>query len=209
MGPIDNKAMLDIFDDLSQKHSLDEKDNFSILEEKAGESSALEGENYLMPGEEQTGGRMGQNGYGNASQVLLSRKGSGDQAQILDTSISFMYRTDPVEAAPEGASPMDFGAVLTPNVEYGNIFERRATDNDHIIKGTNVQGGLLSMGSCSSPDAKTRDQTLNRTHRHSKRMSSRNLGGSKVLVTEENYTEKFDYKKFINQELSKLGNICG
>lgn len=205
---IDNKAMLDIFDDLSQRNNLEEKDNFSIIEENEPGKHGFNPENLIVPEEVHRDGRMGHGG--NPAQGLLSRKGSGDQTQILNTSISFMYQTDPLETAPEAISQYDIGAALSPNLDHAKILGRRATrasESDELVRESGAQARVWSEESCFTPEMNTREHTLNPKNKRQTRGGQ--FRGGKALVTEQNYTEKFNYRKFINQELSKLGNICG
>ena len=79
------------------------------------------------------------------------------------------------------------------------------------MRGDHIQKNIFSgIGTQSPSDGMVTFQNSENS-RMSKRGSSgkkrrrRKKKSGKMLITEENYTENFDYKQFINQELAKLG----
>lgn len=79
------------------------------------------------------------------------------------------------------------------------------------IRNGGFQKNIFSGGGFQSPSEAAATFQNSENSRMSKRDSSgkkrrrRKKKSGKMLITEENYTENFDYKQFINQELAKLG----
>jgi hypothetical protein len=211
--------MLDIFDNLSQRHSNNDKDNYSMIEEKS-ENNFNPHQREFEINEEKDCAIFEEAYPQKNSHLILSRKGSGEGANIMNTSISFMYNNQhmqsPFGVVPNPSSNLEIGAILSPNPDIKIPFgrrETRASESDMIKAQTLHQNGENHMFLDKlrySPDTQIGSSLKNESKFGvSRKRISKKGGRGKILVTEENYTEKFDYKKFIDQELSKLGNICG
>ena len=136
---------------------------------------------------------------------MFSRKGSGDESRGLDTSLGFMYNTNkPTFGVVPQNSNQHIGAVLTPNVDLKinmNRRETRASESEKIKTQGKLTNDFSSRGFLESPEntEKSHNQVLIFENSRGRNKKS---GHGKML---NKYTEKFDYKKFIDQELGKLG----
>ena len=203
------EKMLDIFDEISQQESVSEKENFSIVEETPNDPGI--NHDFLIfeeNNEEQL--HFGRKSSEVQNGIVISRKGSGVSAQMLKTPISLIYKTNQgfSENRRSQKSNCEIGAALTPNLIFQKNKRRatRASESDILgIERKNSKKSGFDEESRDNGDIKTQDFLVDSRDEG----NNGRKGGEKKLVTEDSYTEKFDYKKFINEELSKLGNICG
>ena len=199
--------MLDIFDEISQQELSSDKESFSIIEETQNNQEV--NTNFLIYDDNEDNLQYGRKSSENHG-IIISRKGSGVSAQMIKTPISFLYQTnqDFPETQRLETSNDQIGAALTPNLDFQKNKRRatRASESD-ILGGNQKQNENLEFGGKSrdTGEVKTQDFLMETRDKRNKRGKNED----KHLVTEDSYTEKFDYKKFINEELSKLGNICG
>lgn len=210
--------MLDIFDEITQSPNNNEKENFSIIEEVQNDSNHQNQDSFLFCEEPiHLNPEFLMNHQDSHQEMIISRKGSGTSAKNINSPISFMYKTDQIfdQENKQQTSNREIGAALTPNVEFKKDIRRRETrvsesdiQNINIRRENNISKrrfSPLSDESRDNGDIKTQDFMINSR----KDLNKIRQNKDKNLVTEDTYTEKFDYKKFINEELSKLGNICG
>lgn len=207
--------MLDIFDEMSMKNEKSMKDQFSIEEEVDAEKQMMTEDPFnLNEGFQTNNGNMADIFQQRDSGLLLSRKGSGDQAHLMDSS--FSLQNPKQNKSSLGNAPCfsnhQIGVELTPNLEIGKNLRRRSTrESESLLKRTSpevLRAHLIGESNSEfSEDLITEDiPTLSKLERRGSRVGKRKRASrTKQLVTEDTYTEQFNYKKFIEAELSKIG----
>lgn len=183
--------MLDIFDECNDAKSEYGNTGVFTKEEPTFEKNSFVDDGFLMQEEEAIQEEISENN----NMMILSRKGSGVEAHALDSRLGFVYQTDlchPTDKT-DFTSNSEIGAALTPNEDLKETFTRRPTRISDSEKDKDVflEGRLFRKIECG---------------RDKKRKKESKFGSVGV---EEMLNEKFDYKKYVNQELAKLGNICG
>jgi hypothetical protein len=172
--------MLDIFDDCNggkseYGHGLGSKDKDLVFDQNSFmENEFMIQEEDILEEEDNT--------HEENNMLILSRKGSGVEAQAMDTRLGFEYQSGPClrEDATVVTTNSEIGAALTPNENLKETFARRATRESDSDKEVMVN---VKKEGCGKKGSMERAQEM--------------------------LNEKFDYKKYVNQELAKLGNICG
>lgn len=227
--------MLNIFDDLSQNPSNQEKDKLSLFMEDTNSELNTSRHSFKIFDEDTN---QSSNPKINSFSHLDAHK---QQALLLETNpqkpidfsnyqiFGYDSNSSPTNSSNKQMSPsenvdIDLSPTSVFREQKTNIFSDQISNSeskdkrDSLNRNFKVINAGMTTKFCSNKNSSSDEKHENSEYEYlAKNKNSFNVKGKKnpsfnshLWVTEESYTEKFDYKKFINQELTKLGrDICG